>query len=156
MGAQASFAEGMRAAKEVQKDLQWTQKRVEYVQNRYSSKSFLKLIDFPVHSTTELRANIPNSSEPLSDDTQHRSTTRSLDHKIRHTALLMIHTYTFRFSVKNPAAFVHSRILSYFSRPYPLCILNEVLNLDIGASIRLSSTSPRSTPLHPSPAASLL
>jgi|TARA_R110002003_G_scaffold243_1_gene17355 exonuclease VII small subunit len=28
-GAQASFAEGMRAAKEVQKDLQWTQKRVE-------------------------------------------------------------------------------------------------------------------------------
>jgi hypothetical protein len=32
MGAQASFAEGMRAAKEVQKDLQWTQKRVEYVE----------------------------------------------------------------------------------------------------------------------------
>jgi hypothetical protein len=35
MGAQASFAEGMRAAKEVQKDLQWTQKRVEYVSGRF-------------------------------------------------------------------------------------------------------------------------
>jgi exonuclease VII small subunit len=33
MGAQASFAEGMKAAKEVQKDLQWTQKRVEYVED---------------------------------------------------------------------------------------------------------------------------
>jgi exonuclease VII small subunit len=33
MGAQASFAEGMKAAKEVQKDLQWTQKRVEYVKD---------------------------------------------------------------------------------------------------------------------------
>jgi exonuclease VII small subunit len=38
MGAQASFAEGMRAAKDVQKDLQWTQKRVELVPS------------FPIHS----------------------------------------------------------------------------------------------------------
>lgn len=30
-GARANFADGMRAAKEVQKDLQWTQKRVESV-----------------------------------------------------------------------------------------------------------------------------
>lgn len=28
-GAQRNFADGMRAAKDVQKDLQWTQKRVE-------------------------------------------------------------------------------------------------------------------------------
>jgi hypothetical protein len=28
-GARANFAEGMRTAKDVQKDLQWTQKRVE-------------------------------------------------------------------------------------------------------------------------------
>ncbi|KAH7410246.1 hypothetical protein DE146DRAFT_628769 [Phaeosphaeria sp. MPI-PUGE-AT-0046c] len=38
MGAQASFAEGMRAAKEVQKDLQWTQKRVDALNDRAARK----------------------------------------------------------------------------------------------------------------------
>lgn len=37
-GAQASFAEGMRAAKEVQKDLQWTQKRVDALNDRAARK----------------------------------------------------------------------------------------------------------------------
>lgn len=34
--AQISFADGMRTAKEVQKDLQWTQKRVEYAKRDFS------------------------------------------------------------------------------------------------------------------------
>jgi exonuclease VII small subunit len=38
MGAQASFAEGMRAAKDVQKDLQWTQKRVDALNDRAARK----------------------------------------------------------------------------------------------------------------------
>lgn len=76
MGAQASFAEGMRAAKEVQKDLQWTQKRVEYVEDL--SWRCSRLISSAVLSTTAQRANIQSNSAPLSDDTQHRSTTRSL------------------------------------------------------------------------------
>jgi len=37
-GAQASFAEGMRAAKDVQKDLQWTQKRVDALNDRAARK----------------------------------------------------------------------------------------------------------------------
>ncbi|KAL5120888.1 hypothetical protein ACEQ8H_001075 [Pleosporales sp. CAS-2024a] len=38
MGAQASFAEGMKAAKDVQKDLQWTQKRVDALNDRAARK----------------------------------------------------------------------------------------------------------------------
>ncbi|KAJ4312066.1 hypothetical protein N0V94_007631 [Neodidymelliopsis sp. IMI 364377] len=37
-GAQASFASGMQVAKEVQKDLQWTQKRVDSLNNRAARK----------------------------------------------------------------------------------------------------------------------
>jgi len=37
-GAQASFASGMLAAKEVQKDLQWTQKRVDSLNDRAARK----------------------------------------------------------------------------------------------------------------------
>lgn len=113
MGAQASFAEGMRAAKEVQKDLQWTQKRVEYVQSRLSRILCLELIGFSVRSTTELRANTPNNSELLSDDTQHPSITRSFDPKTRHTALLMIPHIHISVSCQNPAALVSFSILCF-------------------------------------------
>ena len=98
MGAQASFAEGMKAAKEVQKDLQWTQKRVECV---YSGNFWREpeLTYLTVLSTTEQLASTRSNSGLLSDATLRQSTTRSLaDHQIRLTALLMIHTYTFRFS----------------------------------------------------------
>ncbi|KAF2267407.1 hypothetical protein CC78DRAFT_76633 [Lojkania enalia] len=37
-GARANFADGMRAAKEVQKDLQWTQKRVDALNERAARK----------------------------------------------------------------------------------------------------------------------
>ncbi|KAF1942515.1 hypothetical protein EJ02DRAFT_165999 [Clathrospora elynae] len=37
-GARVSFADGMRAAKEVQKDLQWTQKRVDALNERAARK----------------------------------------------------------------------------------------------------------------------
>jgi exonuclease VII small subunit len=37
-GARMSFADGMKAAKEVQKDLQWTQKRVDSLNNRAARK----------------------------------------------------------------------------------------------------------------------
>jgi regulator of sigma D len=74
MGAQASFAEGMRAAKEVQKDLQWTQNRVEYVHKHHFS--ILELIVPTVRSMTEQRASTLNNSDRLSDDTQHQSITR--------------------------------------------------------------------------------
>ncbi|ORY04301.1 hypothetical protein BCR34DRAFT_58645 [Clohesyomyces aquaticus] len=37
-GARANFADGMRAAKEVQKDLQWTQKRVDALNDRAARK----------------------------------------------------------------------------------------------------------------------
>ncbi|KAH7390667.1 hypothetical protein BKA66DRAFT_41661 [Pyrenochaeta sp. MPI-SDFR-AT-0127] len=37
-GARTSFADGMRAAKEVQKDLQWTQKRVDTLNERAARK----------------------------------------------------------------------------------------------------------------------
>lgn len=96
MGAQASFAEGMKAAKEVQKDLQWTQKRVECV---YSGGFWPKseLTHVPVLSTTEQLASTRSNSGLLSDATLRQSTTRSLtNYRTRLTALLMIHTYTFR------------------------------------------------------------
>jgi hypothetical protein len=80
MGAQASFAEGMKAAKEVQKDLQWTQNRVEYVHKHHSS--ILKLIVSTVRSMTEQRASTPNNSDRPSDDTQHQSITRLLTSKL--------------------------------------------------------------------------
>jgi biogenesis of lysosome-related organelles complex 1 subunit KXD1 len=35
---QASFAEGIKTAKEVQQDLDWTQKKVKYVESEFSSK----------------------------------------------------------------------------------------------------------------------
>jgi exonuclease VII small subunit len=98
MGAQASFAEGMKAAKEVQKDLQWTQKRVECV---YSGDFWRKpeLTYFTVLSMTAQLASTRSNSGLLSDATLRQSTTRSLAvHQIRLTALLMIHTYTFRLS----------------------------------------------------------
>ncbi|PSN64697.1 hypothetical protein BS50DRAFT_498049 [Corynespora cassiicola Philippines] len=37
-GARANFADGMRTAKEVQKDLQWTQKRVDQLNDRAARK----------------------------------------------------------------------------------------------------------------------
>jgi len=37
-GARANFADGMKAAKEVQRDLQWTQKRVDSLNNRAAQK----------------------------------------------------------------------------------------------------------------------
>ncbi|KAF2134893.1 hypothetical protein P153DRAFT_380706 [Dothidotthia symphoricarpi CBS 119687] len=37
-GARSNFADGMRAAKEVQKDLQWTQKRVDALNERAAAK----------------------------------------------------------------------------------------------------------------------
>ncbi|KAK7180209.1 hypothetical protein DPSP01_012035 [Paraphaeosphaeria sporulosa] len=37
-GARVNFADGMRAAKDVQKDLQWTQKRVDALNNRAARK----------------------------------------------------------------------------------------------------------------------
>ncbi|KAF2876526.1 hypothetical protein BDV95DRAFT_602505 [Massariosphaeria phaeospora] len=37
-GARANFTDGMRAAKEVQKDLQWTQKRVDALNDRAARK----------------------------------------------------------------------------------------------------------------------
>jgi hypothetical protein len=156
MGAQASFADGMRAAKEVQKDLQWTQKRVEYVRSCCPPTSFLELIDFPVHSMTELRANTPNSSELLSDDTRHQSTTRSFDHKTRHTTLLMIPHIHISVFCQNPAALLHSLILPFFLTTIPSLRTQRVSQPRHWSVLRLSSTSLRSTPLHPLPAASLL
>jgi hypothetical protein len=34
----ANFAEGMKAARDVQRDLEWTQKKVQYAENLYSKR----------------------------------------------------------------------------------------------------------------------
>ncbi len=42
-GTRANFADGMKAAKEVKRDLDWTQKRVKYVSNPYPAYILLSI-----------------------------------------------------------------------------------------------------------------
>lgn len=89
--SRANFADGMKAAKEVKKDLEWTQKRVKYANKLFSNIKtmepllrYKRKIDTVVaHSKPRRSENTQSNTPKLASGTHHQSTERSIFHLIR-------------------------------------------------------------------------